>query len=400
MKIRTGLDKLVANKSLQQKYPGNIAYLCHGASVNAHLEHGLYLMQRIFGGRLKAVFSPQHGLFAEEQDNMIESGHYVHSYFKVPVYSLYSETRAPTAEMLTGIDYLFVDLQDIGSRVYTYVYTMLLSMEVCGKQGLEVVILDRPNPLNGLVIEGNLLDNAFTSFIGLYPLPMRHGMTMGEIALMAIRFWKIDCDVTILEMEGWKRGMYFEETGLPWVFPSPNMPHLATNVVYSGMVLLEGTNLSEGRGTTRPFEVFGHPELDPYVLLNILERALDSAGLSGFVLRPLYFKPTFDKYADVLCGGYQLHVTDRLAFRPWRTGQILCRELYRLLDGHFQWRPPPFEYDYERWPIDLLNGTDQLRLWVERQGSLEELEAIEGEGRKEFLRMYRPEKTLQLKNKS
>lgn len=316
---------------------------------------------------------------------MVESGHFIHPYFKIPVYSLYSETRSPTPAMLDGIDHIVVDLQDIGCRAYTFMYTLTLMMEACGRQGVGVVVLDRPNPINGRQIEGNLLDERFISFIGRHPLPMRHGMTIGEIARMAQSFWNIQCQLDVVSMLGWERKLHFGETQLPWVFPSPNMPHIKTAHIFPATVLLEGTNLSEGRGTTRPFELFGHPTLQPHHLLDHLEHVIQKHQLGGFALRPLYFQPTFDKHQGRTCGGFQLHLTDRRVFRPWRTGLILLRELYRYLGDNFQWRQPPFEYEDTLMPIDLLHGTDRLRHWVERQGDPEELDAIEQEGMENFL---------------
>ena len=376
----TGLDRLCSDQSLQKKIKGNIAYLCHNASVDKHCREGLALIRQLFGSRLKAVFSPQHGLFSEAQDNMIESGHFLHPHFKIPVFSLYSETRSPTPEMLAGIDCVVVDLQDIGCRAYTFVYTMTLLMEACAKQGIKVVVLDRPNPLNGQTIEGNVLDLAFQSFIGRHPLPMRHGLTIGEIARMAKQFWGIDCPLEIITLEGWQRSMYFGETRLPWVFPSPNMPHIKTAQVFPATVLLEGTNLSEGRGSTRPFEIFGHPTLDPHAWLSHFEQVFKTCQLEGFSLRPMYFQPTFDKHAGVVCGAYQLHIHERRIFQPWRTGLVLLRELYHILKENFQWRQPPFEYEAHLLPIDILNGTDLLRHWVERKGDLSEILHIEKAG--------------------
>lgn len=385
MPTATGLDCLLADHTLQQKCKGNIAYLCHNASIDRRCREGLALLKNLFGARLKAVFSPQHGLFAEAQDNMIESDHFIHPGFGIPVHSLYSETRSPTPAMLDGIDCVIADLQEVGCRAYTFVYTLTLLLDACGKRDIPVVVLDRPNPVNGVDVEGNVLDPAFKSFIGLHPLPMRHGLTIGEIARMAVLHWGADCPLEIIPMQGWRRDMYFGDTGLPWAYPSPNMPHPDTALVFPATVLLEGTSLSEGRGTTRPFEIFGHPDLAPHDLLPQLERAFGENTLEGFTLRPLYFQPTFDKHQGRNCGGYQLHVTDRDLFRPWQTGQVLLRELYGHLGAAFRWRQPPFEYEEILLPIDLLNGTDRLRKWVEAPGSMEELEALGGDGLEAFL---------------
>lgn len=376
----TGLDRLLAEQRLQQRFKGRIAYLCHNASIDNRCREGLAGMHAVFGNRLAAVFSPQHGLFSEAQDNMIESAHFVHPFYKIPVFSLYSETRSPTPAMLDSIDHVIVDLQDVGCRAYTFIYSMTLMLEACGRQGIPVTVLDRPNPVNGLTVEGNMLDPAYRSFIGLHPLPMRHGLTIGEIARMAVHCWGISCALEVVPMENWQRGMYFGETRLPWVPPSPNMPHPKTAQVFPGTVLLEGTNFSEGRGTTRPFEIFGHPAIQPHRILPQLERAFQENHLNGFSLRPVYFQPTFDKHAGVTCGGFQLHVTDRHLFRPWATGQVLLRELYHLPERPVVWRQPPFEYENTLLPADILNGSDRPRRWVEAYGDWKSLQSLEMTG--------------------
>lgn len=380
MATATGLDVLVADFSLQKRFKGNVGYLCHNASVDKHLREGIGLMQQIFGKRLRAIFSPQHGLFGEAQDNMVESAHFTHPHFGLPVFSLYSETRSPTPAMLAGLDHIFVDLQDVGCRAYTFIFTLTLLMEACAKTGIEVVVLDRPNPLGGQVLAGNVLEEKFRSFIGRHALPMRHGLTIGEVATTAVRHWGIDCPLTVVPMQHWQRHQFFHETKLPWVFPSPNMPHLKTALVFPGMVLFEGTNLSEGRGTTRPFELIGHPSIRPHAWLGEIEQAFQLAGLEGCTLRPVYFQPTFDKHAGQTCGGFHLHVTNRRTFRPWHTGQILLREIYRLLGNDFQWRQPPFEYEEVLLPIDLLNGSDRPRLWVENGSDWQALLEMERTG--------------------
>lgn len=386
---QTGLARLAADPQWRDKLPGRIGYLCHSASVNEQLEHGAAVMKRRFGKRLKALFAPQHGLATDAQDNMIESPHFFHRYFQLPVYSLYSETRVPTPEMLAEIDHLVIDLQDNGARVYTYIWTMVLAMEACGRAGVSVTVLDRPNPMGGRRVEGNISETEFRSIIGWFPLPMRHGMTAGEIALYAQKHWGIDCELQVVSMQGWRRSMPFEATGLPWVQPSPNFPSLDTAGVYPGTVLFEGASLSEGRGTTRPFELIGHPRLDAYGFTAHCHDAMEKAGLKGCRLRPVTFVPTFDKYADKACHGFQLHITDPVAFRPWLAGQWLLRELYREMGEHFAWRQPPFEYIHDKLPIDLLNGSDKPRVWVENQGTIEELLALEAEGWEAFLEKRR-----------
>ena len=385
MKTATGLDLLTTEPHLQKKHNYNIAYLCHNASIDAQCTEGIYLLKNIFGNKLKAIFSPQHGLSGEAQDNMIETNHFIHPFYKIPVHSLYSETRTPTDKMLENIDHVIIDLQDVGCRAYTFVYTMILMMEACGKKDIEVTVLDRPNPLNGLTIEGNMLENKFSSFIGLHPLPMRHGLTIGEIANMAVKYWEINCPLKIIKTKNWQRHYYFEETGLPWVFPSPNMPSLNTVKVFPGTVIFEGTNISEGRGTTCPFEIFGHPAIKPHELLPQLNNVFKKNNLKGFTIRPIYFQPTFDKYANTVCGGFQIHVLDNNKFQPWRTGLVLLRELFHYLGETFEWRQPPFEYEEKLLPIDMLNGSDQLRTWVEKNGEFAELDGIERTGMGLFL---------------
>jgi uncharacterized protein YbbC (DUF1343 family) len=384
--VHTGLDRLLADKTLQQKFKGKIAYLCHSASVTQDLEHGLLALQRVFGKQLTKIFGPQHGFVTDVQDNMVESTHYQHPFFKLPVYSLYSETRIPTDEMLEGLDHILVDLQDVGTRIYTYIYTMTLLMEACQKKGIEVVILDRPNPIDAHTLEGNILDLNYASFVGRHPLPVRHALTMGEVARMHQKYWGgKDCKLTVIEMQGYDRKMSFEQTGLPWVIPSPNLPTVEAAYTFVGTVLYEGTNISEGRGTTRSLEIIGHPKLESFAMHEKLKPILAQAGLTGFILRPLVFLPTFQKHMGKPCGGFQIHVTDRKSFEPWRLCQYLLREMYHELGSDFQWKQPPYEYEYHKAPVDLINGTDQLRLWVEKRGSEDEYQAIMAKGQSEFL---------------
>ena len=298
MKIGTGLDVIESSESLQKQFPGKIGYLAHAASVDHDLKHGIIVLKELFGSRFTKIFSPQHGLVGDVQDNMIESDHFQHPYFGLPIYSLYSETRKPSNKMLEGLDHVFIDLQDVGTRIYTYIYTMTYMMEACGEMGIQVVILDRPNPINGLQIEGNMLDPVFSSFVGRHPLPMRHAMTIGEIAEMAQRYWGIKCELKVVAMEGWQRSMYFRDTDLPWVLPSPNLATPEAAVVFPGSVLFEGTNVSEGRGTTRSLEIVGHPSVEPYSWLPELQSIFEKCGLTGFVLRPVNFIPTFQKHME------------------------------------------------------------------------------------------------------
>lgn len=377
-KVLTGLDRIELESTLQKKITGKIGYLCHSASVNHKLEHGLEVMLKTFGKRVIKVFGPQHGFVTDVQDNMVESDHYIHPYFKLPIYSLYSETRIPTDEMLEGIDHLFVDLQDVGTRIYTYIYTLTLLMEKCAQKDIEVIVLDRPNPINCVDIEGNVLERGFETFVGRHPLPVRHGLTIAEVARMHQKFWYDQkCNLTIIEMQNYKREMYFEDTKLPWVMPSPNLPTVEGCFTFVGTVLFEGTNISEGRGTTRSLEIVGHPKIAPFEFKNHLDEVFKKCRLEGFYLRPLNFMPTFQKHAGIACGGYQIHILDRNSFKPWRVCQILCREFMHYLGDHFKYKQDPYEYEFDKNPIDMINGSDKLRHWYERNGSYNELENFE-----------------------
>ncbi len=383
--MQSGLDRLLNEETLQKKIAGRIGYLCHSASVDARARHGVQGIKAVFGQRLKAIFAPQHGFATDAQDNMIESPHFFHPYFQVPVYSLYSETRIPTPAMLSEIDTLIVDLQDNGTRVYTYIWTMVLAMEACAHAGIKVVVLDRPNPLGGERIEGNISDLNFRSIIGWNPLPMRYGMTIGEVAAFAVRHWNVPVQLEVIPMNNWHRNMTFAQCQLPWVLPSPNFPTPDTAQVYPGTVLFEGTNLSEGRGTTRPFELIGHPELSAYAFADFFhQKILQSLPEPGAVLRPATFQPTFDKYEGQACNGFQIHVLDPSVFQPWIFGQILLHAIFAFMGKKFSWREPPFEYIHDRLPVDLLNGSDKPRQWVEQQGTLREMLVIEQEGYPDF----------------
>lgn len=376
--VGTGLDVLLADTNLQNQFKGNVGLLCHNASVDAEYVHATFRFKEIFGNRFTKLFGPQHGFSTDAQDNMIETKHAEHPYFKIPVYSLYSETRIPTDAMLEYIDHLFVDMQDVGCRMYTYIYTLTLLLEKCANKNIEVIVLDRPNPLNGLDLEGNLLETKFASFIGLHPIPVRHAMTMGEVALMHQNFWaERKANLRIIKMQGWSRKMYFQETGLPWLLPSPNLPRIQSAFTFPATVLFEGTQLSEGRGTTQSLEIIGHPKIEPYEYFKSLTAVVNQTNLKGFKLRPITFLPTFQKQANLPCGGFQIHITNFKEFTPWKLGQVLMRELYKYLGEHFKWKDGPYEYDYENMPIDIINGTDKLRKWVVNYGHVDELFAME-----------------------
>ncbi|PYL07345.1 MAG: DUF1343 domain-containing protein [Verrucomicrobia bacterium] len=312
-----------------------VGALLHPASVSSQLEHASGILERLNGDlfQLRALFGPQHGFLGQTQDNMIEWKSYEHPRLGIPVYSLYGEHREPSSAMLGDLDVLLVDLQDIGTRYYTFVWTLYLCMRACAKSGAHVVVLDRPNPINAVTIEGPPIEKGYESFVGMHPIPVRHGKTIGELAAQ-------------------ERAMWFDETDLPWVMPSPNMPTLDTATVYPGMCLLEATNISEGRGTTRPFEIFGAPFIDAETLC----RELNNAKLPGVFFRETYFQPTFQKFAGQLCGGGQLHVLDRDIFRPFQTGIEIIRCIRKLYPGSFAWKQPPYEYEYEKLPIQILLG--------------------------------------------
>lgn len=367
-RVQTGL------KSFLQTPPAwaaraRLGLLSHPAAVGPDLTSARELLAARLPGQLQVLFSPQHGLLGEKQDNMIASADFADPVLKLPVVSLYGPRLAPPADALAAVDAVLVDMQDAGTRVYTFAATLAKMMEVAGPLGKKVVVLDRPNPIGGAAVEGNLLRPEWASFVGPYPLPMRHGFTLGELARYYRVTQKLDCDLEVIPLQGWRRGDYFDATGLPWVLPSPNLPTLEGCVVYPGQVLLEGTNLSEGRGTTRPFELFGAPFLSPRRIKAILPE------LPGVILREAHFEPTFHKWAGELCQGFQLHVTGRESFKPYYTTLALLAAIRELYPEQFAWRQPPYEYETERLPIDLLTGDAAIRLGLDQGQSAAELEA-------------------------
>lgn len=367
--VLTGLDRL--EKSWPKELKGlSVGLLVHPASVNKKLEHTVNVFLKSKKFRLKALFGPQHGIKGETQDNMVEWEGFRDPQTGLPVFSLYGHARKPEPEMLKDIDVLAIDLQDIGSRYYTFIWTMELCMQVCLENKKSIVVFDRPNPLGGLAIEGTVLDMSYASFVGQRPLPIRHGMTVGEIANYLKNEFYPSLNLHIIKMQGWKRKMLFDQTKLPWVMPSPNMPTLDTAIVYPGMCLIEGTNMSEGRGTTRPFEIFGAPFIEPDNLI----RRLKEFKLSGVIFRPIYFQPTFQKHAGTLCGGSQIHVIDRNKFRPFKAGATILKTVHDLYPEHFRWKEPPYEYETHKIPIDLLAGTDRLRIEIEKGESIKNME--------------------------
>ena len=382
--VQTGLD--VFGKKWPNELKGARAgLLLHPASVNRRLEYAVDLFKKSGMCELKALFGPQHGILGETQDNMVEWKGFKDKQTGLSVYSLYSETRKPAPGMLKDIDVLVIDMQDVGSRYYTFIWTMELCMQACAELGKAVIILDRPNPIGGKLTEGALLDMSYSSFVGQRPLPVRHGMSIGEIGGYLKSEFYPSLDLRVIHVQGWERKMWFDETGLPWVMPSPNMPALDTAVVYPGMCLLEGTNLSEGRGTTRPFEIFGAPFIGPESLV----KRLNEFKLPGVLFRPMYFEPAFQKHAGRLCGGAQIHLTDREKFRPFKTGVAVLKSVYDLYPRKFRWKRPPYEYEKKKMPVDILAGTDRLRKDIESGIRLNKMEEWWSGQCREFVRRVR-----------
>jgi uncharacterized protein YbbC (DUF1343 family) len=383
MRVEPGLHVL-AQRRRNVLRGRRFGLLVHQASVDGRLEHAVTLLGDMPGSRLACLMAPEHGLWGAPQDHA-PIGPEVDPLTGLPVFSLYGARRKPTPAMLRGLDALVIDLQDVGARYYTFVWTTALAMLACARVGVRVIVLDRPNPLGGELTEGNVSDPAFASFVGLYPLAIRHGMTMGELAQYLNEEHGIGCDLTVVPMRGWRRAMLWEATGLPWVPPSPNMPTPDTARVYPGGCLIEGTNLSEGRGTTRPFEWIGAPFLDAHAYAKALARL----HLPGVHFRPARFRPTFHKWARQLCGGVQLHVTDVTRFKPFLTGLGLIAAAGRLAPRHFAWRRPPYEFERRRLPFDILCGTDRIRAGLEGRRSLAALEAEWRQPREAWMRRRR-----------
>jgi uncharacterized protein YbbC (DUF1343 family) len=371
--VKTGLDRLLEEPALRQALSGRrVALLAHPASVTRDLTHSLDALAALPGLHLSAALGPQHGLRGDKQDNMIESPDYVDPMHGVPVFSLYGPVRRPSAAMLETFDVLLVDLQDLGCRIYTFITTLRYVLEAAARTGKSVWVLDRPNPA-GRVVEGLALRPGWESFVGAGPLPMRHGATMGELARWFVSSLRLNVDCQVVPMQGWTP-LAAPGCGWPlgertWVNPSPNAPNLWMARCYAGSVLLEGTTLSEGRGTTRPLELFGAPDLDVTALLAQMH-ALAPQWLSGCRLRPCWFEPTFHKHAGKLCAGLQVHVEDPAyyehdRFRPWRLFALAFKALRKLRPDYPLWRDFPYEYEEGRLAIDVINGSELLRQWVD-----------------------------------
>jgi uncharacterized protein YbbC (DUF1343 family) len=366
--IRIGLEKLIDNEVKLSKNM-KVGLICNQASVNHSFQHSVDLLFEDKTINLTALFGPQHGIRGDVQDNMVETSHGYDKSTNLPVYSLYSETRQPTEEMFSTVDALLFDLQDVGCRVYTFIYTMANAMKSCAQFEKKMIILDRPNPIGGIAVEGNLLEFGHESFVGQYPIPMRHGLTVGELARLFNKEFSINCELEVVTMDNWEREDFYDQTDAPWVMPSPNMPTVDTTVVFPATVYFEGTQVSEGRGTTRPFEIVGAP----YINSEEFADALASLNLPGVIFRPLNFLPTFQKHAGENCGGVFLHISDREEFEPVITGLGMVKTIFDLYPNEFRWKNPPYEYVYDRNPFDVIAGTNKIREMIEAKRKLDDI---------------------------
>ena len=377
--VKNGVEKLLEDQVSILKGK-RVGLICNQASVDHGFRHVADLFHESENINLTTLFGPQHGIRGDVQDNMVETSHSIDTKTGLPIYSLYSETREPTGEMLDEVDVLVYDLQDIGGRVYTFIYTMANSMLACAKYDKKMIVCDRPNPINGIDVEGNLLEAGHESFVGMYPIPMRHGMTVGELALLFNKKFGIGCDLEVITVDGWERRDYLDETDSPWVIPSPNMPTVEAAVVFPGTVYFEGTGVSEGRGTTRPFEFVGAP----YINAEHYAETLSSFKLNGVVFRPTNFLPTFQKHMNQSCGGVFLHVTDRREFKPVITGIAMVKAAFDMYPEEFSWKSPPYEYVFDRNPFDVIAGTTRIRESFENEASIEDIRLSWQEDEKDF----------------
>ncbi len=366
--VKLGLEKIL-NEQNNLLRNLRIGLICNQSSVNHQFQHAADLFFENDNLNLVSLFGPQHGIRGDVQDNMVETSHAIDRLTKLPIYSLYSETRQPTEEMLLSMDALVFDLQDVGCRVYTFIYTMANAMRACAKFGKKIFVLDRPNPIGGLLAEGNFLEKGHESFVGQFPLPMRHGLTVGELAKLFNTEFHINCDLEVITMNNWERQDFYDETDAPWVMPSPNMPTVDTTVVFPSTVYFEGTKVSEGRGTTRPFEIVGAPYIDS----NEYADELSALELPGVIFRPINFLPTFQKYSNQSCGGVFLHITERNLFEPVITGLAMVKVMYELYPEDFEWKDTPYEYEFDRNPFDVIAGTTKIREMIEEGKSIAEI---------------------------
>ena len=370
--MKFGIDRLLADPALRAPLKGKrVALVAHPASVTTDLTHSLDALAATGDLKLTAAFGPQHGMRGDKQDNMVESPDFVDPMLGIPVFSLYGEHRRPTGQQMSTFDVVLIDLQDLGCRIYTFITTLLYVLEAAAKEGKSVWVLDRPNPV-GRPIEGLTLRGGYESFVGAGPMPMRHGLTLGELGYWFIDHYKLDVDYRVIEMEGYQPdaapGHGWPIGERTWVNPSPNAPNLWMARAYAGTVMLEGATLSEGRGTTRPLELFGAPDVDARRIISEMH-ALAPHWLRGCKLRDCWFEPTFHKHVGKLCAGLQVHVDqpgyDHAAFRPWRLMAAAFKAIRRLAPGYDLWRDFPYEYERDRLAIDLINGGPLLREWVD-----------------------------------
>jgi uncharacterized protein YbbC (DUF1343 family) len=378
-RVILGLERLLGER-VSELGGARVGLICNQSSVDHNFQHAADLFHQHREINLTALFGPQHGIRGDVQDNMVETGHAFDQETGLPVFSLYSETREPTEEMLRGVDTLVFDMQDVGCRIYTFIYTLANCMRAAARYGKRVLVCDRPNPINGVSVAGNVLEPEFASFVGQFPLPTRHGMTVGELARLFKEHFGIECELETIEMQGWERELWLDETDAPWVMPSPNMPTLDSATVFPGTVHLEGTQMSEGRGTTRPFELVGAP----YVEATRYAGELNGLGLPGVYFRASGFQPTFQKHAGRGCQGVQIHVLDREVFEPVMSGIACVLVAGKLYGEKLRWKEPPYEYVYDKNPFDVIAGTDTLRQSIERLESLESIVARWQGGLEEF----------------
>jgi len=380
--IKLGLERLLDDR-VGALGGARVGLVCNQASVNHDYRHAADLLFENSRVNLTTLFGPQHGIRGDVQDNMIETGHAVDRHTRLPIYSLYSETREPTEEMLRDVEVIVVDLQGVGCRIYTFAYTMANCMRAAKRFGKRVVVCDRPNPIGGEKVAGNVTESGQESFVGQYLLPTRHGMTMGELARLFNDHFGIGCELEVVELSGWSRDLWYGDTDGPWVLPSPNIPTPESCKVFPGTVHLEGTQMSEGRGTTRPFELVGAPYIDA----DRFATTLNQRKLPGVYFRGCVFMPTFQKHGGKACGGVQIHVTDRNAFEPVSAGVAVVKTAHDLYPDDFRWKDPPYEYEYERNPFDVISGTTKLRQQIERGESLDAIVDGWSAGVDEFMRV-------------
>jgi len=367
--IRLGIEKLLEDRS-RRIQGARLGLVCNQASVNHQFHHVADLLKGHQSSDLRALFGPQHGIRGDVQDNMIETGHATDRETGLPIYSLYSETREPRESMLRDLDVLIFDMQDVGCRIYTFAYTLANCMLAARKFGKKMIVCDRPNPINGRDVAGNVLEKGHESFVGQYSIPTRHGMTLGELASMFNGHFKINCELEVVTMDGWDRNSWQDETDAPWVMPSPNMPTIETATVFPGTVHFEGTQVSEGRGTTRPFELVGAP----YIVAEEFARQLNDTNLPGVYFRSCIFRPTFQKHGGISCGCVQLHMIDRDNFEPVLTGLTMVKVAHDMYPEQFRWKEPPYEYVYDRNPFDVIAGTTKIREGIEQGTTISALQ--------------------------